>query len=503
MVVRWIPCNPRRPYTVALCLLLSACSPRESANAEASSPAEPELAAATKTTPAASAGPVDPATVGPATVDPAKVDTAKAARHQQAARRHSKGGRWQEAIAEFKQASAANPSDGRLLCELGWTHFRGSDRGEAAATLSRGIALLEAAMAGDDTLRKPLGACFYNLGRVAEASESADAQARAAEHYRRSLELRPGNSVVERRLAALTGGAQDEPAPTPTQAPTSMACADGVGAKIDLAAWSASLRAHQGLPESFGPELKKLGLSGVTDESFINFFDEEQTPAQLRAEVTLSTLRLGEREASVVHVSLHDEEEGRAERVAVLLTRPSGELCLAGEILTGSSACEANCLSDGPPLSISPVMLIAADVEALQVDVSSGACCGIERGGVIETSFYGIEGDKLVKYAEFTTMQTWYNSPHVPVKDTGATIELVGDFPKQIEVKTDTSCTFDCEEAALKAMRRRLAAASSDTARAAITSEIDEACGPEAAECEESSSRERYVYRDGAYHPQK
>jgi hypothetical protein len=100
-------------------------------------------------------------------------------------------------------------------------------------------------------------------------------------------------------------------------------------------------------------------------------------------------------------------------------------------------------------------------------------------------------------------METWYNSPHVPVKDTSATVELLGEFPKQLEVKTDTRCTFDCDEAALLAMRTRLTAASTDTERAAITSEIDEACGPGAAECEESSSLERYVYRDGAYHPVK
>lgn len=477
---------------------MSACGPRESANAEASSPAEPEIAAADKTTPAAGAGAVDPATI-----DPAKVDTAKAARHQQAARRHSKEGRWPEAIAEFKRASAANPSDGRLLCELGWTHFRGSEREEAAATLGRGIALLEAAMADDEALRKPLGACFYNLGRVAEASESADAKTRAAEHYRRSLELRPGNSVVERRLAALTGEAKDEPAPTHAAATVSMACADGPGAKIDLAAWSASVRAHEGSPESFTPELKKLGLTAVDDESFVDFFAEEQTPAQVRADVTLSKLQLGDRDASVVHVSLHDEAEGRAERVAVLLPGPSGELCLAGELRSGSSACESNCLSEGPPLSLSTVKLVAADVEALQIDLSSGACCGVERGGVIETSFYGVEGAELLKYAEFTTMQAWYNSPHLPVKDTGATIELQGDFPKQIEVKTEVRCTFDCEDGALQAMRGRLAAASTDTEKAAITSEIDEACGPEASECEESSSRERYVYRDAAYHPLK
>jgi hypothetical protein len=44
------------------------------------------------------------------------------------------------------------------------------------------------------------GALHYNLGRIAEADGKVD---QAIAHYRASLEARPNNAVVQKRLDAL------------------------------------------------------------------------------------------------------------------------------------------------------------------------------------------------------------------------------------------------------------------------------------------------------------
>ena len=107
-------------------------------------------------------------------------------------RAKSKAKKWAEAIADFDQALAIDPNHARLLSELGWAHFN-------AGTLEKAEKFTRSSIdnSRDDRVR---GASLYNLGRIHEAREEFD---RAATAYTTSLEVRPGNKTVTKRLSML------------------------------------------------------------------------------------------------------------------------------------------------------------------------------------------------------------------------------------------------------------------------------------------------------------
>jgi tetratricopeptide (TPR) repeat protein len=93
---------------------------------------------------------------------------------------------------ESQLSTAPPPGEPSELGDQCFAAFR-SGRYDAARDLC-----LRGLEAGPDANVR--GAILYNLGRVAEAQR---ASALAARYYRRSLDARPGNEVVQRRLDQL------------------------------------------------------------------------------------------------------------------------------------------------------------------------------------------------------------------------------------------------------------------------------------------------------------
>ncbi len=99
---------------------------------------------------------------------------------------------WPEAIKEFDKALAVVPGDAPALTELGWAAFK-------AGELERAKKSSEEAL-GRTTSPKIKAMAHYNLGRIAEERKDPAA---AIEQYRKSLALRP-NETVQKRLDELS-----------------------------------------------------------------------------------------------------------------------------------------------------------------------------------------------------------------------------------------------------------------------------------------------------------
>ncbi len=139
----------------------------------------------------------------PAT-DAQQAQAAEALRLLQSGRVHSRAERWDAAVTELASSAEAHET-ASARCELGWALYHAGQLERARAELARGVDLLRVAAARRPRDRRTLGACLYNLGRVAEESDASS----AARYYRESIEVRP-NDTVAARLAAL-----DAPAPAP------------------------------------------------------------------------------------------------------------------------------------------------------------------------------------------------------------------------------------------------------------------------------------------------
>lgn len=155
-------------------------------------------------------------------------------------RRKARDDDWAAAVPLFERAIEAADS-ARARCELGWAHYQlGADHHAAARThLERGVAMLRARAHFEPDEAATLGACLYNLGRVAEETDPPA----AAAHYRESLAVRPGNRVVQSRLDAL-----DAPAPA-ASACEPRACTAPVAGDA-RAALATAAAAHYGTPSA-------------------------------------------------------------------------------------------------------------------------------------------------------------------------------------------------------------------------------------------------------------
>lgn len=114
--------------------------------------------------------------------------------------------RFDEGIALYRQALKIEPKHPKVLGELGFAALRKDDLELAEAMTRRAIDLTEGT--------KGLGALYYNLG-IIEEKRGKIAEARAA--YEASLHVRPGNAVVEGKLAAL-GDAPEAKGPDSAEA---------------------------------------------------------------------------------------------------------------------------------------------------------------------------------------------------------------------------------------------------------------------------------------------
>ncbi|MDC3962956.1 tetratricopeptide repeat protein [Polyangium jinanense] len=107
---------------------------------------------------------------------------------------------WPEAIKAFEKALGVVPGDAPALTELGWAAFKAGELERAKKSSEEAI--------NRTTSPKLQAMAHYNLGRIAEERKETKT---ALDHYRKSVALRP-NETVEKRLAELS---KKEKAPAP------------------------------------------------------------------------------------------------------------------------------------------------------------------------------------------------------------------------------------------------------------------------------------------------
>jgi len=120
----------------------------------------------------------------------------------------AKDGKWADAAAAFRDATAADPESPIGFSELGWAELQAGDMEASSRATNRGLELVR-----DPKTKSSL---LYNRGRVEEAKADKDA---ARKSYEASLALRR-NDAVQKRLESLGGTA---PAPVPIARPATCA----------------------------------------------------------------------------------------------------------------------------------------------------------------------------------------------------------------------------------------------------------------------------------------
>lgn len=482
----------RRTLTLAA-VLLASCGEDAPATPTATEEAAPSTApsapAPSEPSPSASAEPSTEAAIArtehAAALDPAQARAYRAA--IAAARRAHRDHDDAEAVRQFEAAFRIS-RDGRALCELGWIHFEAERYPEARDAMTRAITLLPSDPPVPERFVQPVGACLYNLGRLEEQAGDVD---RARAYYGRSLAVRPGNRVVEARIAALGASAV-----TTTAGPTHR-CGSADPPLADLDALTARLDAVTGPPSAFDALLRELGAEPFDAERILDAYAEPIDPLpSLDAEVDGGPLRLPEA-GRWLHVAA--EHEGNTlDRFVVLRAVPGG-LCTIGVVARDQDACSTACLGDDTPFTVELVELVAPGRDALAIDTTTGSCaCSSERGAHAERRYVGVEGDALVEYGRFTVYSAWYESPVPPIAETRATIELSGDFPRTIRVETTHACTEGCSTAEVAERRRAIEAAEGD-GRSDLELALESDCGFYVEDCTPGVQRATYHYEGGRY----
>lgn len=248
------------------CLILLGCSgdKKSPPAAESPAPAVSEDAARPAAPPedAARRAPIPRQKVE---LDPAQRKTLRA--HRAAGSKLAKAEKWSEAVVEYEQALALDPSSSRTFSELSWVAFKAGDYQKAR----------EAARASVELSSDPdvAAASLYNEGRAFEAMGESD-QAKAS--YVESLRRRP-NQTVRKRLVDLGGEppvATAPPAPCATPAPKAELCK--------------CLAAIHGAGTTCDPEGKPVGpvrvwtaLYGNERTTYTTYYLVAESPAGLAA----------------------------------------------------------------------------------------------------------------------------------------------------------------------------------------------------------------------------
>ncbi|MFO0747972.1 MAG: hypothetical protein U1F43_20270 [Myxococcota bacterium] len=300
-------------------------------------------------------------------------------------------------------------------------------------------------------------------GRRRRAAPGPDAAAPAPE---------PDAAPALAADAAAPAAEADAAAPAP--APEAGACAPGDVVTADLAALEKSFgelhtafeggawpraearRAGPGIDDAkvpkFAPLLRQLGLEELAsdvdiakDETSFDVFDCTFARQDLASEPGAHDVLVS---IACQNDAIPDAQDGDTLFAGVVL-RPAADpakgFCRLGVIAKKDSRSARPCLAPDadktPAWKLTPVELVAAGRQAIREDVSSGSCGdGTLRGDHITTSFWGVEGGKLVEYFTGVLDDVWYESPCPPTNGRTGKIELGDSFPKVITYSVEAVC---------------------------------------------------------------
>ncbi len=192
--------------------------------------------------------------------------------------------------------------------------------------------------------------------------------------------------------------------------------------------------------------LARLPLAPMPDGIGEGPAGEENLP--IRTDVEVTAVRRGGNEPSDRLVAVRLRGPGGAEAVRARLLRPlAGRrhlFCpLGDELSRDTESFEKPCLEphDGPARGLSAEPLLAPDRDAVVVRDAGGWCGpGAGRGDRFVTSYWGVEGDRLVRYLEAVTYEAWYESPAPPSEIRRGEIALSADWPRTITLTETTEC---------------------------------------------------------------
>lgn len=232
-------------------------------------------------------------------------------------------------------------------------------------------------------------------------------------------------------------------------------CPLGAPIEVDLAAWSRGLQAVA--PPSAPPGA--TGYESLLGELYLEPLpppaDGDAAPADtvmtLRSVETLPVQRGDGHPADRLVVARFASAAG-AESVRAQLLRPLAAhqqtYCLLGDDLSHDKETHAvPCLEphEGPARSLGLERLVAPDRDAIVVHDAGGWCGpGARRGDLFKTSYWGVEGERLVRYFAAVTLESWYESPVPPVETRRGEIELSDTWPRTVTLTETVECqSFD------------------------------------------------------------
>lgn len=233
------------------------------------------------------------------------------------------------------------------------------------------------------------------------------------------------------------------------------ACPTGAPLKLDLEAWRRALpdvaRATGRTPvyQSF---LAELGVEPLPGGASAPPWPEDGAMTIVSLESV--PLRRGAAPADrLVAARFRNSRGAESLRAQVLRPLPGRDdlyCALGGELSRDQERFEEPCLEPhgGPARSLAREQLVARDRDAVVARDAGGWCGpGSSRGDRLATSYWGVEGGRLVRYLEVVTFESWYESPVPPIETRRATIELSDGWPRTITVSEIVECRAPDETA--------------------------------------------------------
>ena len=219
-------------------------------------------------------------------------------------------------------------------------------------------------------------------------------------------------------------------------------CEVGEPLAVSLARWSDALRSPTASAGSSGydPLLAELALAPLPEAG-------EGAPLELASLETMDVGRGGADAADVLVAARFRSADG-AELLRAQLLRPlaghdDAWCALGDELSRDKEAHEEPCLEphDGAARELALEALVAPNRDAIVARDAGGWCGpGASRGDRFATSYWGVEGGRLVRYLEAVTFEAWYESPMPPVEIRRGELELSAGWPRAITLEETVEC---------------------------------------------------------------